>query len=363
MKQATTAEQTQANIALVHSLVEAGKSRRTIIAETKLPERFVVEHMKGAAKGKKAAPVAKIARPNKLNTAAQQAYTLANRAQGCKDFELRNIAHSVYGATYTKDTLYSIKQRCAELAEDTDNVLKFVPDWICDEAPTASRVALETLSLELEALIQDKVNSFMEQHATGLDDDQIESTEAQRKQAYAARRHILKLAIKEYSPEPTATLLARSVSICEALEGTQDVQVNAPHSTEIKEAPVAPQESVDELEAFFSTITIVAQPAPTQEQAPAQTAEVESDDIFASVGVADSKVVKATFERIQRERDEHMSYLIEVMSDDVESTSDSIVFATPLMYDAVKPNKGFDITKYTGGKKTYAAPTGIEWKI
>ncbi|WJM55324.1 hypothetical protein QUC26_09300 [Pseudomonas asiatica] len=357
MKEKLTQEQIQANVALVHSMVEAGKSRRTIIAETGLPERFVAEHMKGAVKGaNKATPAAKTTRPNKLNTAAQQAYALAVRPQGCKDYELRTIAHSVYGATYTKDTIYSIKQRCAELVEDTGLTLQFVPDWVCDEAPTASRVALETLALELEAIIQDKVNSFMEQYATGQDADQIESTEAQRKQQYAARRHILKLAIKEYSPEPTSTLLARSLSVTDALDGTEDLSLTATTDNTAKDVVEAPVNDTGDIDAFFDFLADVE-----IAEGVAQPVEAESEvDLFAAVGVATDDFYVQKEARERAEQAAYDAYLKDLMDD---NDSNEFVFTdtSDTVYNSAPKVTGFDITKYTGGKKNATARSGIEW--
>lgn len=365
MKEKLTQEQIQANIALVHSMVEAGKSRRAIIAETGLKERFVKEHMQGAVKGaNKAAPAAKTSRPNKLNTAAQQAYALAVRPQGCKDYELREIAYNVYGGAYTKDTIYSIKQRCAELVEDTGLSLQFVPDWVCDEAPAASRVALETFALELAAVIADMENAFMEQFATGLDADQIESTEAQRKQAYAARRHILKLAIKEYSPEPTSTLLARSLAVTDALEGVEDLALTATTGNmqqDVVEAPVKDTGNIDAFFDFLADVEIAEGVAQAVEPAPVD----ESDDVFAAVGVATAEQLAANQAKALAEEQAHINYLKELMSEDGEMGDEcEIVFATNTWkeYNDTPTFTGFDITKYTGGKSNARHSTsGIEW--
>ncbi|WP_447739147.1 hypothetical protein [Pseudomonas laurentiana] len=368
MKDKLTQEQIQANIALVHSMVEAGKSRRTIIAETGLPERFVKEHMSGAVKGaNKAAPAAKTSRPNKLNTAAQQAYALAVRPQGCKDYELRDIAYSVYGGTYTKDTIYSIKQRCAELAEDTGLNLQFVPDWVCDEQPTASRVALEQKALILEAKINELVEEFMCEFTTDVDADQTESTEAQRKQQYAARRHILKLAIKEYSPEPTSTLLARSLSVTDALDGTEDIALAVTPANKQQDVVEAPVKDTGDIDAFFDFLADVeTAEAATQAVEPAPVAESseESDDPFASVGVATAEQIEANQARIKAEEEAYTSYLKELMDDDTDECEIVFTTHTDTVYNALSQTTGFDITKYTGGKSNARhnrSGSGIEW--
>lgn len=371
MKDKLTQEQIQANIALVHSMVEAGKSRRTIIAETGLGEYFVKAHMKGAVKGaNRAAPAAKTSRPNKLNTAAQQAYALAVRPQGCKDYELRDIAYNVYGGTYTKDTIYSIKQRCAELAEDTGLTLQFVPDWVCDEAPTASRVALEQKALILEAKINELVEEFMCEFTTDVDADQIESTEAQRKQQYAARRHILKLAIKEYSPEPTSTLLARSLSVTDALDGTEDLALAATTANKQQDVVEAPVKDTGDIDAFFDFLADVeiaegiAQPVEAPVAAPVAAPVDESDDPFAAVGVATAEQIEANQARIKAEEEAYTSYLKELMNDESGECDIVSTTHTDKVYNALSQTAGFDITKYTGGKSNARhnrSGSGIEW--
>lgn len=370
MKDKLTQEQIQANIALVHSMVEAGKSRRAIIAETGLGEYFVKAHMKGAVKGaNKAAPAAKTSRPNKLNTAAQQAYGLAVRPQGCKDYELRDIAYNVYGGTYTKDTLRSIKLRCAELVEDTGLTLQFVPDWVCNEAPTASRVALEQKALTLEAKINELVEEFMCEFTTDVDADQIESTEAQRKQQYAARRHILKLAIKEYSPEPTSTLLARSLSVTDALDGTEDIALAVTPANKQQDVVEAPVKDTGDIDAFFDFLADVEiAEAATQAVEPAPVAESseESDDPFAAVGVATAEQIEANQARIKAEEEAYTSYLKELMNDEPDECEIAFTTHTDRVYNALSQTAGFDITKYTGGKSNArhnrsGSGSGIEW--
>lgn len=257
MRVKLTQEQTAANIAKVVELRQQGKSRAAIREETGFPERFVRTHMENVAVVTKAIT-------SQLDLAVSRVYPLAVRPQGIKDYELRNICFEVYGTkldeekgvfvvNYTKDTLYRIKARCKALAAGTTSVPMFVMDWVCDEAPTASRVTLETLALELEEAIQEKVNTFMELYATGCDANQTESSEAQRKQQYAARRHILKLAIKEYSPEYTAVLLERSLSLTDALDSANDAELPAT----VQRAPqraTEPHIGVESFDAFYDAV-------------------------------------------------------------------------------------------------------------
>lgn len=257
MRVKLTPEQTAANIAKVVELRQQGLSRAAILEATGFPERFVRTHMKDVVVVTKAIT-------SQFDTAVSRVYPLATRPQGIKDYELRNICFEVYGSkldeekgvyvvNYSKDTLYRIKERCKVLAAGTTSVPMFVMDWVCDEAPSASRVALETLALEIEKLIQEKVNTFMELYATGYDDSQTESSEAQRKQQYAARRHILKLAIKEYSPEHTAVLLERSLSLTDALDSANDAELPAT----VKRAPqriTEPHTATESFDAFYDAV-------------------------------------------------------------------------------------------------------------
>lgn len=231
-----TPEQTAANIAKVIELRKAGKTRLQILDLTGFQDRFIRTHMKGVQ------VEAKPVRQTQLSIAASQAYTLAIRPQGCKDYELRAIAKDVYGtkrdaergtitAAYTSDTLYNIKKRVVELAQgqtaaDGESVNpQFVMDWVCDERPSASRVALETAALELSTRIDDLISGFMEEFMVDPESDSLSQTEAQSKQRYAARRHLLKLALPEVAlnGEPLSVLLKRSESCTDELEATQDL--------------------------------------------------------------------------------------------------------------------------------------------
>ncbi|WP_413791219.1 MULTISPECIES: hypothetical protein [unclassified Pseudomonas] len=280
---------TDANVQEVIALRKTGMSRAKIVATTGFPERFVRDHMEGV----EIDPATK-APSSDFEKAVARVFPLSVRPQGIKDYELRQALYEVYGtkwseekgtfeAAYDKSTMSRIKARCRELAKGTEQTALFVMDWICDEAPTASRVALEQLALELEEVIQDKVNSFMEMYATGYDADQLESTEAQRKQQYAARRHILKLAIKEYGQESTVTLLARSLSTTDAMEATSDMSasvITQKTPQRSVEAPVAIQE--DSLDAFFEEAVMLAEAAVVT-RADVQVANTESAQEVAKV--------------------------------------------------------------------------------
>ncbi|MCX2708362.1 MULTISPECIES: hypothetical protein [unclassified Pseudomonas] len=295
----TTQITTEEKVAKVVELRKQGMSRAKIVAATGFSERFVRTHMEGVEVEK--APT------TPFELAVSRAYPLAVRPQGIKEYELRNLCFEVYGSkwdeekgvytvAYNKDTLYRIKQRCAELAKDTDSSPLFVMDWVCDEAPTESRVHLEQAALELERHIADLVHEFMNQYATGVEADQLESTEAQRKQAYAARRHILKLAIKEYTPESTEGLLARSLSLTDALDDTSDmeaptVMVSPTHRSHSTTEAVKDNGSIDAFYDAWETDVAIAEQTVAKPEAPIvvmpMTTHVEQlpddNDFFGSV--------------------------------------------------------------------------------
>lgn len=237
-KAKVTLEQEAANIAKVIELRKTGKTRLQILDLTSFQDRFIRQHMKGVQ------VEAKPVKQTQLSIAASQAYTLAIRPQGCKDYELRAIAKDVYGtkrdeergtvtAAYTSDTLYNVKKRVIELAQgqttaDGEPVNpQFVMDWVCDERPAASRVALEAAALELSTRFDDMLTAFMEEFMVEPESDSLSMTEAQVKQRYAARRHILKLALPEVAMngEPLSVLLKRSERLTDDLEATQDLPV------------------------------------------------------------------------------------------------------------------------------------------
>ena len=206
-------------------LRQAGMSYANIMKATGLPERQVKALTKGVAKVKQiVTPFAK---------AAECVFTLAVRPCGIRDYELRDILHREYGSTwdtttgrYVSDYDNIVIKRIREnvrlrAAKEGCNAL-FVMDWVDEEAPTAGREFLEAAAGDLMSRIEDYVNGYMERHATRWREDSEEAGHAQRKQLYAARHHLLKLAIQGYSKEPLDKLLERSVALTDALEGTPD---------------------------------------------------------------------------------------------------------------------------------------------
>ena len=215
-----------------------GMSYENIVKATGLPERKVKLITKGVSKPEKAKKVvAKI--PTPFAKSVDRAFTLATRAQGIRDYELRDIMHEEYGCTwdtetgeyrikYNKDTIKRVRAKVRERAVHGDCNVFFVMDWVDEERPTASRKFLEDAASDLMARIEGYVEEFMEHHASRSEDDSEEAVLARRKQRYAAEHHLLKLAVKDYGPEPLDVLLERSATLTNALEGTPDILLSKP---------------------------------------------------------------------------------------------------------------------------------------
>jgi hypothetical protein len=214
-----------------------GLSIEKIVKATGLPERKVKVLVKDVPKPSKAKKVvAKI--PTPLAKSVERVFTLASRVQGIRDYELRNILHEEYGSTwdtkvgrynsnYDKDHIKRVKTKVRERAAQDDCNVIFVMDWVDERKPTASRTFLETAASDLMARIEAYADEYMEHHATRWKEDNVEADLAQRKQRYAAKRHLLKLAIRGYAREPVDVLLERSAALTNTLEGNPDVPLSA----------------------------------------------------------------------------------------------------------------------------------------
>lgn len=204
---------------------EEGLSIENIRKTTGLPNLRVRALLKGMPKG--------------LNTpfrkSVARVYELAIRTQGIKDYELREILHEEYGCTWdeqkgryqaktTNDTIKQVKEKVRERASDEGRSAIFVIDWVCDSLPTESRVFLEKTALILMARVDECVDEFMERFAAHATEDNEEVDLAHRKQAYAARRHLLKL-VSGLHQEPVPILVQRTTVITDALDGTSDLPV------------------------------------------------------------------------------------------------------------------------------------------
>ncbi|PMY37415.1 MULTISPECIES: hypothetical protein [Pseudomonas] len=217
---------------LAVQLRREGKSYAAIMAATGLPERRVKLLVKDVPK--------EIATP--LNKSVSRVYELAIRAQGVKDYELRSILHEEYGckwntvegryeSSFDSSVIRRVKEKVRERSTSNGTQPVFVMDWVDDQAPTASRLFLEQAALSLMARVDEAVNELMELHAVCASDDSEGADLAQRKQAYAARQHILKL-VSGLGTEPTATLLERTTKVTNALQGTPDHEAPSVRNTE-----------------------------------------------------------------------------------------------------------------------------------
>lgn len=158
---------------------------------------------------------------------------LAKRPHGIRDYELRDILHEEYGSkwdnttgryvsSYDKSTIKRVKEKVRIRAAEEDCNVLFVMDWADEEEPTAGREFLEAAANDLMYRIEGHANEYMERHATRWREDSEEADLAQRKQLYAAKRHLLKMAIRGYGKEPLDRLLERSLVLTDLLEGTPD---------------------------------------------------------------------------------------------------------------------------------------------
>lgn len=182
--------------------------------------------------------------PRALNTpfskSVSRVYDLAVQPQGIKDHELRSILHEEYGSTWdtqegayhaktTPDTVKQVKEKVRDRARREGQSAIFVIDWVCDSLATESRAFLETAALSLMARVDECVDEFMERFAAHGMEDSEEADLAHRKQAYAARRHLLKIA-SGLHPEPVSALIERTTAVTNALDGTSDLPAPAvPH--------------------------------------------------------------------------------------------------------------------------------------
>lgn len=218
---------------------DEGMSIARIMKATGLPERRVkklTEALTKPAKTKKV--VTKIQTP--LAKAAERVFTLASRTQGIRDYELRDILHEEYGSkwdtttgkyvsNYNQSTIRNVKEKVRHRSATEDCNVLFVMDWIDGANPTASREFLEDAATDLLSRIESYVDEFMQTH--GVDDDgSAEANKARKKQRYAAERHLLKMSVRDLSAERLETLLERSVTITDALEGSSDAPLPKPTS-------------------------------------------------------------------------------------------------------------------------------------
>lgn len=219
----TTALLTPAEFEAIRLYSEEGLSIENVRKTTGLPNH----HVRALLKGK----------PRALNTplskSVARVYELAIRPLGIKDYELRDILHEEYGSNWdeqkgcyhaktTPDTIKQVKEKVRDRARSEGQSVIFVMDWVCDSLATESRVFLESAALSLMARVDECVNEFMERFAAHATEDSEEADLAHCKQAYAARRHLLKL-VSGLHPEPNSSLLERTTAVTDALDGISDL--------------------------------------------------------------------------------------------------------------------------------------------
>lgn len=223
------------------TLREQGLSIAKIMVATGLPERKVKAVTKDVVKVVQA--------DTPFHRCLPEVFDLAVRPQGCKDHELKEVMHKFYGtkwntdkgfyeSNFDKDNMNRVRVAVRTLADKQDATALFVPDWVDESAPRASRQMLEQSANALAEKMDELVTEFLCEHMTDREHDGLAMSEAQCKQKYAARRHILKLAFPEYNlnSEPLAALLERSLSITDALEGESDIPM-APVQVSKQEGP------------------------------------------------------------------------------------------------------------------------------
>ncbi|AUG01410.1 hypothetical protein CXQ81_12610 [Pseudomonas sp. 09C 129] len=127
-----------------------------------------------------------------------------------------------YKGRYTVDQLKRVKERIRERATAEGHSAIFVMDWINADAPLESSTRITQCASNLQDAIQEAVDEFMQASGIQHVEEGLDLTLARKKQEFAARRHILKLAVKGVSKEPVARLQERTMDQVNQLAGTPD---------------------------------------------------------------------------------------------------------------------------------------------
>jgi len=238
----TTAEQTAIQ------LRKAGATLAQIRAATGLTERKVKEIVKRIPKPKRSRSVNSRAELP-FAKSVERVLPLASRTQGIRDYELRNILHEEYGCTwntstgkyeskYTSDHIKRVKNKVRDQAFDLGCNALFLPDWVDEENPRASSDYLIAAATDLMSRADEYVNEYMTLHGISHDAGYQNDMLARRKQCYAVRQQLLKLAIPGYSDEPIEKLLHRTAALVGELDGTPDIPASErPHDTGARASP------------------------------------------------------------------------------------------------------------------------------
>lgn len=217
-------------------LREGGMSIANIMKHTNLPERRVKQLIAHVVKPTKVQRTASKTATH-LAIATQRIYALATRKIGIRDYELREILHKEYSSrwdtsvgyyrsNYDGDTIKRVKVKIRERAASECSTPIFVMDWIDEQAPTCGRQFLEYAALALQDRISELISEFMHFHRTRNSEESEDAELARRKQSYAARRYLLKIAIKGFHPEPTEVLIERAIAVTNALDGIVDLNAS-----------------------------------------------------------------------------------------------------------------------------------------
>ncbi|MCU1722957.1 hypothetical protein [Pseudomonas sp. 5P_5.1_Bac1] len=269
MTTSTTPEATETTIAeqTAIELRKKGATQIQIRAATGLTERQVKEIVKGTPKPKRTrSPISRAESP--FSKSIERALPLAIRTQGIRDHELRNILHKEYGSTwstskgryeskYTADHLKRVKEKVHEQAHELGCSAFFLPDWIDEGNPRVSNEFLISAATDLMSRVDEYVNEYMVFHGTSQDADGQEGGFGRRKQCYAVRQYLLKLAFRDYGPEPIEKLLHRTATLVDALEGTPDVTVtNGTHhkGDRVSKKPTEYYPEPSRLDAFLDFV-------------------------------------------------------------------------------------------------------------
>ena len=210
----------------VLALHTAGMSRRKIVDATGETEHYVRQVIKGV-------PVTEKIPTSPFERAVAQCYPLAIRRTGMKDYEFRSVMKECYGVEwdtekgkykrqYTDDHLKRVREKIRERATAEGHSAIFVMDWINADAPLESNTLITQCASNLQDAIQEAVDDFMQSHGLQHAEEGVDLAVSRKKQEFAARQHILKLAVKGLSKEPVARLQERTLDQVNQLAGTPD---------------------------------------------------------------------------------------------------------------------------------------------
>ncbi|MFJ2687398.1 hypothetical protein ACIOYV_27090 [Pseudomonas sp. NPDC087342] len=204
----------------------AGVSRRKIIEATGETEYYVRQAIKGV-------PVVEKLPASPFERAVGRCYPIAIRRTGIKDYQFRSVMNECYGVEWdaekgkykgrcTADQLKRVRERIRERAAAEGLSAIFIMDWIDTDEPVKSSTVITQCASNLQDAIQEAVDEFMKVSGIQHVEEGVDLALARRKQKFAARQYILKLAVKGLSKEPVARLQERTLDQVNQLAGTPD---------------------------------------------------------------------------------------------------------------------------------------------